>query len=366
MKLRGSYAWFWIVLLCGVATASEALREPVVPDLTPSPNLSASTIPTTGASSGDLNPYGIAFVPDGFQHHGLLEAGDILVSNFNNSTNTQGTGRSIVRITPGGAVSAFFEGSQRLGPLGLTTALGVFREGFVVVGSVPNSNGVAQQGSLLVLRADGSLIANVRNSKFLDSPWDLTIYEDDYRALVFVSNVLSGTVTRLDFRTFRFDHDDIGLTATRIASGYTARPDPAALVVGPTGLAYDASRDILYVASTGDNEIFAIPNAGTRHTDAGEGQLVYQDSSHLHGPLGLVLAPNGDLIASNGDAVNPDPNHLNEVVEFTPAGKFVAQFQIDSGAAGGAFGIALAASDDEVRFAAVDDNTNTANIWIVK
>ena len=46
--------------------------------------------------------------------------------------------------------------------------------------------------------------------------------------------------------------------------------------------------------------------------------------THLHGPLGLVLAPNGDLITANGDAVNPIPTPPSELVEFTPAGKFVA------------------------------------------
>src|SRR5215471_5173764 len=48
-----------------------------------------STVPP----NGDVNPYGVAFVPQGFQSgSGPLRAGDILVSNFNNSKNLQGTG----------------------------------------------------------------------------------------------------------------------------------------------------------------------------------------------------------------------------------------------------------------------------------
>ncbi len=35
---------------------------------------------------------------------------------------------------------------------------------------------------------------------------------------------------------------------------------------------------------------------------------------HLHGPFGLVLAPNGDLITANGDAVNGDPTQPSELV----------------------------------------------------
>ena len=135
------------------------------------------------------------------------------------------------------------------------------------------------------------------------------------------------------------------------------------MAIGPTGLAYDSAHDVLYVASTGDNEILAIPGARTTARDNGKGTLVYRDSERLHGPLGLVFAPNGDLIAANGDTVNPG-GAPNQLVEFTPQGRFVAQFQIDFGAPGAAFGIALGGSGQNIRFAAVDDDTSTLNVWI--
>ena len=68
--------------------------------------------------------------------------------------------------------------------------------------------------------------------------------------------------------------------------------------------------------------------------------MVYQDNAHLHGPLGLLLAPNGDLITANGGAVNPGGTQ-NDLVEFTRRGQFVANFQVDSGAGGGSFAIAV-------------------------
>ena len=71
------------------------------------------------------------------------------------------------------------------------------------------------------------------------------------------------------------------------------------------------------------------------------------------------MAPNGDLLTSNGDAVNPDPRHNSEIVEFTPSGSFVDELQVDS-ALGAAFGIAV--SNGEL--AAVDDNTNTLGIFV--
>src|SRR6202167_1099389 len=55
-------------------------------------SITATTIP----SNGDLNPYGVAFVPAGFPSGGSIAAGDLLVANFNNNSNQQGTGTTIV------------------------------------------------------------------------------------------------------------------------------------------------------------------------------------------------------------------------------------------------------------------------------
>jgi hypothetical protein len=107
--------------------------------------------------------------------------------------------------------------------------------------------------------------------------------------------------------------------ATQIASGFGHQCDPAAFVVGPTGVALDEEKDILYIFSTVDNAIFGIANASDRTSDAGMGHLVVQDQVYLHGPLGLVLAPNGYWISTQSDVINTDPAQLGEVVEFTPA-----------------------------------------------
>jgi DNA-binding beta-propeller fold protein YncE len=176
--------------------------------------------------------------------------------------------------------------------------------------------------------------------------------------------VLDGTVTRIDLSLPLHGDNVQVLSETRIASGYTFRTDPAALVVGPTGLALDGNTDTLYVASTGDNAIYAIPEALSTHKRSGRGTLVYTDNKHLRGPLALALAPNGDLIAANGDAVNADATntHNSELIEFTTAGKFVDQFQI-SPTAGGAFGLAIEQSGDSTTLAAVNDILNELEIW---
>jgi uncharacterized protein (TIGR03118 family) len=346
--------------LFGAIQAAPTLGSgtPIVTNLANGVHQTFDTVP----ANGDQNPYGVAFVPADYRGGGQLHPGDILVSNFNNSDNNQGTGTTIVRVTPSGERSVFFQGDTGLG---LTTALGILKNGFVIVGNVPTQDGTIDtigRGSLLVLDSNGNLVETLTNRRLLDGPWDLAINDTGNHAQVFVSNVLNGTITRIDLRVPRNGNAPVVEDMVRIASGYAHEPNDAALVVGPTGLTYDAANDILYVASTDDNAIFAIRHAGSTSRNRGMGQLVYQDDTHLHGPLGLVLAPNGNLIVANGDAVNEDDTQPSELVEFTPDGQFVGQFSI-SADIGAAFGIAVDTSDGALRFAAVNDADNTVEVW---
>jgi hypothetical protein len=296
------------------------------------------------------------------------------VSNFNNFNNLQGTGTTIVKLTPtgdlapgvvagtAGNAATFFQSHLS----GLTTALGVLSRGFVVVGNVPTSDGTLNtisQGALQVVNGRGKLVATLSDSTYLDSPWDLTVNDQGDRAQIFVSNVVSGTVSRLDVNI-----GAQGFVVTRkaqIAVGYSHQPNAAALVLGPTGLAYDASSDTLFVASTADNAIFAVPHAGERNTAADKGQVVFVDP-HLRGPLALAFAPNGHLLTANGDAVNADPLHPSEIVEFTRRGRYVVEVNIDA-SQGGAFGVAtkLSARDPAFNYAAIDDVANDLVVTLV-
>jgi hypothetical protein len=341
-----------IVPIHSVLADADDQRQQILPF----PTVTESTIPT----NGDVNPYGVAFVPQNFPAGGLLNPGDLLVSNFNNKLNLQGTGTTIIKVTPNGQTSLFFQGA---GPLGLSTGLAVLKKGFVLVANCPTTGGaapMAEQGSLLVIDRNGHLI-NTILSPLVQGPWDFTVHDEGNLVQVFVSNVLTGTVSRLDLL---LDAGNVQVkSAAVIASGYLHRPDPATFEVGPTGLAYDHRRDILYVASTGDNEVFAVKNAGEDNQSRGMGQLIYRDQVHLHGALAMVLAPNGHLLVSNSDGINPDPNQPSEIVEFTVHGQFIGQLSVDP-AEGGAFGLNIVqVADDVVRFAAVDDNANTITIW---
>jgi hypothetical protein len=337
-------------------------RGPIITKLPATPTASFSTVP----SNGDVNPYGVAVVPEDFPRGGLLHPGDTLVSNFNNSMNQQGTGSTIVDISPNGSQSVFFPGTTQLG---LTTALGILQRGFVIVGSLPTtykpdgSVDTIGQGSLLILDRSGHVVDTLSDSKLLDGPWDLTINDQGSHAQVFVSNVLSGTVTRIDLKITHSDQIQVQ-SMTQIASGYVHRTDPNALVIGPTGLAYDPRKEILYVASTGDNAIFAISDAGDTKHDQGMGHPVFQDSPPLRGPLGLVLAPNGDLLTTNGDAINGDPAQPSELIEFTPNGQFVGQLSLDP-AQGAAFGLAVSITKQGLLVSTVNDDTNHLDLRLI-
>jgi hypothetical protein len=321
---------------------------------------SASTIP----ANGDLNPYGVAFVPPQFPAGGTVTPGNILVSNFNSSANLQGTGTTIVDIPPGGPVQLFFQGPAGLG---LSTALNILEKGFVLVGNFPTTgstcpNPPGAPGSILVIDKNGNLVSTL-SDPLINGPWDSALFDQGNSAKFFVANALTGTVVRLDLSV-----DASGVTVksiTQIASGYAHACDSVTFVDAPTGLVYDAERDVLYVASTLDNEVFAVGDAGDTNRDRGRGTLVYADNVHLHGPLGMIEAPNGHLIVSNNDAVNSDPNQPSELVEFTKGGRFVKQISVDP-LQGGSFGLAVAASGDVAHLAAVDDNQNILLIWTLK
>jgi hypothetical protein len=323
----------------------------------------SSTVP----ANGDVNPYGVAFVPQGFPAGGSIAPGDVLISNFNNLNNLQGTGTTIVKLTPNGTVApagtatTFF--TSKLA--GLDTALGILQGGFVLVGNVPTTDGTINtisQGSLQVINRHGKLVQVLNDGAFLDSPWDLAINDNGDYAQVFVSNVLSGTVSRLDLAVG--PSEVTVLHKTEIAMGYAHQPNAAALVLGPTGLAYDKTTDILYVASTADNTIFAVPKAGKAVSFVTKGTPIFT-GPQLRGPLALVFASNGNLLTANGDAVNGDPTHPSEIVEFTRSGEFVREFNVDAGQ-GGAFGIATVLSGDPTfNFAAVDDVPNIVSVYFL-
>ena len=327
-----------------------------------------TTVSTTVPANGDVNPYGVALVP---LTKGILVEGRFLISNFNNFNNVQGTGTTIVQIAADGTFSTFAQiDSRRVkcpGGIGLTTALVALRSGIVIVGSLPtmNSGATIGAGCLIVLDSGGNVIETI-SGHHLNGPWDMTAVDGGSVVTLFVTNVLNGTVDAggdvvNGGTVVRMVLGVAGnlppqlLDSTVVGSGFPERTDPNALVIGPTGVAFDDDTGILYVADSLNNRIAAIPNALFRIIPSNGGQTVSQGGA-LNDPLGLALTPNHHLIAANGDDGN--------IVEVDPEkGKQVAEKLVDNTGgpppgSGALFG--LIAVPDGVYF--VDDASNTFNL----
>ena len=322
-------------------------------------------ISTTMPANNDVNPYGIVVVPES---KGKLVEGQILISNFNNSDNHQGTGTTIVEIAPNGTLSLFAQIDPATvscpGGIGLTTALVALRSGFVIVGSLPTTDGTsatAKAGCLIVLDSNGNVVETFSGHN-INGPWDMTALDGGPLAVLFVTNVLNGTV-EADGKVVKEgtvvrlllgingDKKPELLESMVIATSFPERTDPGALVIGPTGVVFDEGTGTLYVADSLDNRIAAISDALFRQRPSHAGETVSQGKA-LNDPLGLAATPGGHLLAANGNDGN--------IVEINPAnGQQVAVKLVDNTGgpppgAGALFG--LVAISDGVYF--VDDNSN--------
>jgi len=327
-----------------------------------SPRSIVSTVP----KNGDVNPYGMALVQ---QSTGRLVKGDVLVSNFNNAKNLQGAGATIVEVSPAGSKTLFAAIDARSlpgtcpGGVGLTTALSVFKSGWVVVGSLPSNTGKAanaKAGCLLVLDSKGNVV-EIWSGHGINGPWDMTATEHGSTGSLFVTNVLNGTVAakgavahkgtviRLDL-SLPSGKPPLLTKSTVVGSGFPERTDPGALVVGPTGVGVGSAGQ-LYVADTANNKINVIAHATTRTNSGGEGTTLTSGGA-LNNPLGLVVAPSGAVLTVNaGDG---------RMVVTNSAGKQTATVMLDASGkpkgAGALFGLILT-SKGLLFF--VDDATNT-------
>lgn len=322
---------------------------------------------STTPANGDVNPYAIWPVT---QTAGTVKAGDVLVDNFNNSSNDQGTGTTIVDVHPDGTTTVFADlaGAKSACPggVGLTTAMVQLKTGWVIVGSLPSTNGVtttAGQGCLLVVSPAGKLAETLTGS-YLDGPWDAAVKDDGGTATLFVTNTLvglahsptasaaQGDVVRLSLRQTATAPPKV--TAEQVvASGLPEQGDPTAFVKGPTGLALGPN-GTLYVADNLANAITAIPHALTRDSSDGTGTVLSSGGQLAH-PLGLTFAPDGDLLAAN--ATN------GKIVEITTAGRQVGEdYAIvntgqDPPGNGDLFGIAVNQAGTGILFVKDDENT---------
>jgi len=332
---------------------------------------------STVTDNGDLNPYAIVVAP---VSAGKIQKDDVLVDNFNNLSNLQGTGTTIVDYSPSTKKTTLFaKVPQNLrqcpGGVGLTTAMTMLKSGWVIVGSTPSTDGTTRtrgDGCLLVFDSNGQLAATWTGPN-INGPWgNMATVDNGTTATLFVSmagfdipgpqvrdpdtgypvTINKATVLRIELSIPAGQPPTI-TNQTVIANGLPARADRDVFMIGPTGLALTAS-GALYVSDGVGNQIVAIPDATTRRDSAGTGRTVTRDGL-LKRPLALTMTADGHLLACN--AKN------GQLVEVDPAtGKQLYSQWIDTNQAqsppgnGDLFGIAM--TPDLQGFYYVQDDVN--------
>ena len=332
-----------------------------------------TTLINTVPENGDQNPYALVVAP---VSAGTVKKDDVLVDNFNNSTNLQGTGSTIVDYHPDTKQMTVFAVIPRdlkecPGGVGLSTAMTMLKSGWVIVGSTPSNDGTTGTkgaGCLIVLDPQGKVVSTI-NSPNINDPWgNMAVVDNGNSATLFVSNAGFGvgsaagdppvfkqaTVLRLDL-DIPDGKPPVVKRETVVGSGFGAQADKGVFLVGPTGLALSSDQKLLYVSDAIGNRVNAIEDPMTRDTSAGVGRQLTAYGL-LHRPLAMVTAPNGHLLVTN--ALN------GQVVEIDPAsGKQIYARWIDTDKAqsppgnGDLFGIVMTPAGDGFYY--VQDDVNT-------
>lgn len=369
-----SHALLWGVLFAGIsgavcADAPKGMLETIHRHV---------TLTSSVTDNGDLNPYAVVVAP---VSAGMIQKDDVLVDNFNNLSNLQGTGTTIIDYRPSTRQTMLFAKLPKKlpecpGGVGLTTAMTMLKTGWVIVGSTPSTDGTTAtkgDGCVIVLDPNGKMVA-AWSGPTINDPWgDMAVVDNGSSATLFISMAGFGlqspdvidkatgfpvvihkaTVLRLNLQ-IPDGKPPVLLNQTVVGDGFSQRADRDNFLLGPTGLALGPDQT-LYVTDGLDNVITAIPNAVTRTDSAGTGKVVTQGGL-LSWPLAMVFTPAGHLLVCNGkdgQLVEVDPN----------SGKQIYSQWIDSDQAqsppgnGDLFGIAL--TPDGQGFYYVEDDMNT-------
>ena len=336
------------------------------------------TLTSSVTDNGDLNPYAVVVAP---VSAGKVQKDDVLVDNFNNLSNLQGTGTTIVLYRPSTKQTMLFAKLPKSlaecpGGVGLTTSMAMLKTGWVIVGSTPSKDGTTAtkgDGCLVVFDPNGKPVRVWSGAHIID-PWgNMAVKDDGAEVTLFVSMAGEGipspdvldpktklpvvvkkaSVLRIRLKIPAGQPPEIA-DETVVGEGFAQRADRDNFLLGPTGEALGPD-GTLYVTDGLDNVITAIPDALTRSDSAGTGKVVTKDGL-LAWPLALAWTPEGHLLACNGKD--------GRVVEIDPVKKqqIYAQW-IDNDQAqsppgnGDLFGIAML--PDNSGFYYVEDDVNT-------
>ncbi|HET7813497.1 MAG TPA: hypothetical protein VFL13_03915 [Candidatus Baltobacteraceae bacterium] len=310
---------------------------------------------TVDPKNGDLNPYGLDIAK---VSSGQIDAGDLVVCNFNDSANVQGTGTSIVALHPAvGAVPRHIVNSSVLdgcNALAMSPAATIWAADF----SANNNPIIFQSGTIHDALSNG--------------PWHHPFGEAFVPPVnsisvpaFYVSNAGDGSLVRIYvFPGPRF-------AFSTIVKGFPVNGGAPGSILSPSGLNYQKVGDRLYVVDGTNNALYAIDNISKIEPGgitvngmtfsgkfAADAHVIYSGAP-LNGPISSALLWNGNIVVGN----TLDPNGQNLMVEISPSGHVLAVKNVDTGASGSIFGmVAAGTSTATTHLYFNDDNANAVEV----
>lgn len=305
---------------------------------------------TSPATPHDVNPYGLDVAK---VTAGKIAAGDLVVCDFNNPGNVQGTGTEIVSLHPavGSTPTLIAKDNTLMGCNALATA--------------PNGNiwlAAFKANDNPIFTPSGTLVNALSNG-----PWHHPFGEafaPGASPAFYVSNAADGSLVRVSVPS---------LTFTVIATGFPVNGGKPGSILGPSGLNYQPSGDRLYVVDGTNNTLYAIDNVssvgangisvnanGSSFTGASAASAhVIFSGPPLNGPISSALLFNGNVVLGN----TLDPDGTNLMVEVSSTGQLLSTKNVDTGAAGALFGmVATGTSAATTKLYFNDDNDNTVKV----
>lgn len=295
---------------------------------------------TVDPSNGDQGPRAISVAS---ASHGLLQAGQLLVCNFEDEGGTAGNGTTIELLAPkpGSKPARFVQSNSIEGCDG-----DAITHSFDIFGSGMTSHDVVEFSS------EAKVLRTYSGSPFKVPFADAfaSAHGPYAPAFVFAGDAKAGSIISIS-EGFYGDGK-----ALQVADGFaTSGSTPAML--GPSGLQYDKSLDTLYIVDGVTDTVVAFEHASNllepdeiivqpggktfkcKHKPATCGKLV-KAGSPLNAPIASALLPNGNLIVANTEGT------ANTLVELTPTGQILDTKVVDKSSAQGVFGLVATGSTD--------------------
>jgi hypothetical protein len=306
------------------------------------------------AQNGDQNPYGLAIAPS---TNGAITQGDLVICNFNDNLNIQGLGTTIEVLHPiaGSQPQRLVQDERLTGCASL--ALGPSDDPWASA-FIANDEPIYDSSGNFESALSGNDFAQPWGQMFSATKGPFGI------AAFYESNAGDGSIVRIAITAKgRFVPEEI-------ATGFSVNHGVPGTALAPSGLSYNPENDTLYIVDGNVNQVVAFHHVSEipRHGIVVKGDhfggiaakaaSVVYSGSPLAAPISAALLFNGNLVVGN--------TSNNRLVEIDPsAHKVVNTVNLDSGAPGALFGIAVAgnsAANTQIFFN--DDNANA--VWVLQ